>query len=142
MDPEASEVICSIYTHPDASYYHLSDDLGGQLCHSDDRYDNISVMYNEFADIPMPPTEVTPWRITAKVPAEKRDKIVSYLRKEGVGARAYFKPLHTHTTQSPKGFPNAVKFSSERICLPSYPALEDLEIEYICKTLRDVLNDV
>jgi len=92
-------------------------------------------LYNECGDIPIPPLGELPWRVLVKVPSEKRDSVVSHLRENGVGARAFFKPLHTHFGL--EGFPNAVKYSSSGICLPSYPHLTDEQVKYVCDTFKE-----
>lgn len=78
---------------------------------------------------------VLPWRIIVKVPPETRDDVVSHLRENGVGARAFFSPLHVHFGLD--GYPNATKFAASGICLPSHPGLSNEDVAEVCRVFLE-----
>jgi len=104
------------------------------------RMNEINKLYFSRIGKYMPKREIgeVPWRITVQVSAKARDKVVLHMRENGVGARAFFRPLHTHFGF--KGLPNATSYASKGICLPSSPSLKEEEVDYICDKLLEVLE--
>ena len=84
-------------------------------------------------------------QFTIKVNAQKRESIISHLKSKGIGCGIYYPlPLHLHPHFLKLGyqkgdFPIAERICNEVISLPVHPGLSVEEINYIIKTLREVL---
>lgn len=77
------------------------------------------------------------------VRAKDRDTLKDYLQKKGVQTGVHY-PMGLHIQEVYKDlnyklgdFPNTELVSSEIISLPMYPELEEKEIDYIVKTIKD-----
>lgn len=73
--------------------------------------------------------------------------VFNKLREKGIGVNVHYIPVHTHPYYKKLGFengmyPNAEKYYEHAITLPLFPLLTNDEQDYICDTLRDVLNHV
>ena len=71
--------------------------------------------------------------------AEIRDELRKFLKEEGIETRPLFYPVHTMPMYS-KDFekhPTAEHIGWRGLNLPSYPALEKSDVDYICKTIRN-----
>jgi len=91
--------------------------------------------YNQWGGFQVPPLGVLPWRITAKVPANKRDDVMSKMKEKGVNVQPFPKPMHLHY---PVGkYPNAEKYASEGIYLPSSPSLSNEDVKYVCEVYEE-----
>lgn len=100
------------------------------------RMREIVEMYHKYADLSLPPLGVLPWRIIAKVTSNRRNEVIAKMRDKGIGVQPLPKPIHHHVQIGE--FPNADKYASERIHLPSSFTLKDKEIEFICKTFKEI----
>jgi perosamine synthetase len=71
-----------------------------------------------------------------------RDALIAALRQCEIDSRPFFHPMHRLPPYSnaPGDYPVATDLSRRGINLPSYPALEHSQIEYICKTIRELCN--
>ncbi len=75
-----------------------------------------------------------------------RDELLEYLREQEIGAGVYYpKPLHLHQHFQKMGykvgdFPVAERIASEVISLPVHPLLQDNELEYIIKKVKDYVK--
>jgi len=70
---------------------------------------------------------------------QQRDDFRNYLLSKGIDTRPLFYPIHTmpmysHRYQSHKV---AEDISRRGFNIPSYPDLEEHELEYICKTILE-----
>jgi len=80
------------------------------------------------------------------VPPEERDSVLWGLQNKGIGVAVNFRAIHLlryykETFGYKEGdFPCAEKIGSGTISLPLYPALKDEEVDYVAKTLIDVMN--
>ena len=85
---------------------------------------------------------------TILVDASRRDAILEELQKRGVGVSVNFYPIHLMTFYRERFgykqgmFPVAEEISSRTISLPLYPKLTEKEIDYVVKTVIDVVKSV
>lgn len=76
----------------------------------------------------------------------KRDNVLNYLQGTGIEARPVFFPIHLMPpyqiySDSPHNFNCATSLSAGGISLPSSVSITELEIEYVCSSLRAALLD-
>ncbi len=91
----------------------------------------------------LPNSQNTHWLVTVLVSQyspEYRNQLIERLLMNGIETRPVFYPLHTmppyqQYIHDGQHFENAIRISSQGICLPSYLGLKDEEIELICKVL-------
>lgn len=87
-------------------------------------------------------------KLNKKYSREKRDKVLENLRKKGIGCSNYFTPIHLQPFYQKmfgyrKGdFPITEFVSQRTIALPFYNDLTEKEIDYIVKTLKEILYDL
>ncbi len=79
--------------------------------------------------------------------ANRRDAVYHALKQEGIHSRRYFYPLISDmpmyrrlASAQKDNLPTAQRIAQQVICLPIYPALEDVQIDRIIETLADVLR--
>lgn len=81
-------------------------------------------------------TETTPWFMDVLVP--KREKLVAFLKENGIGSRPIYPALHAQPAYGVKGdFPIAVKVADEGLWLPSSLTLTENQIKYICQKIKE-----
>jgi len=77
-----------------------------------------------------------------------RDEIMKRLKERGVNCAAYFTPLHLtefYQKEFPwkKGdFPRTEKIAERTLALPFYTAISREQIEYVCKQLKEVIEEI
>lgn len=73
---------------------------------------------------------------------EDRDRLRGYLKERGIETRPTFYPIHTMPMYSNKyqRLPVAEKLGWSGINLPSYPALKDDELKYVCDNIREYFS--
>lgn len=70
-----------------------------------------------------------------------RDRFIKKLLQKGIDTRPFFYPVHKLPPYKIKlSLPNTERISKEGLNLPSYPALKEHEVEYICKSIKAVLH--
>jgi dTDP-4-amino-4,6-dideoxygalactose transaminase len=75
-----------------------------------------------------------------------RDRFIELMAGKGIGTSVHYKPLHRMTYYKeryglrPEDFPNAERIWKGCVSLPIYPSLNNEELEYICKTIRNILD--
>jgi dTDP-4-amino-4,6-dideoxygalactose transaminase len=75
-----------------------------------------------------------------------RNHLIEKLSEEGIGTSVHYKPLHQMTYYKerfnlrPEDFPNAEKTWQGNFSLPLYPFMSESDLNYICKTLHNVLD--
>ena len=77
------------------------------------------------------------------IATSKRDKILKKLNEKGIGAASYY-PIPVHKTpfyQQKIKLPVTEWASSHVLSLPIHPKVTAKNIEFIAKTLRDILNE-
>lgn len=72
-----------------------------------------------------------------------RDKLYQHLKDNGIFGRRYFYPLISEFSMykildsaNPNNLPNAAKVADQVICLPIYPELKKIEIDYIVNCIK------
>lgn len=77
------------------------------------------------------------------IATSKRDKILKKLNEKGIGAASYY-PIPVHKTpfyQQKIKLPITEWASSHTLSLPIHPKVTSKNIEFIAKTLRDIVNE-
>lgn len=84
-----------------------------------------------------------PVMVNEKDCACSRDELYLSLKKRGIYTRRYFYPLITHfpmyrtlPSADPNTLPVAEAIAKQVICLPVYPALEEMQVRQICELIR------
>lgn len=83
---------------------------------------------------------------TVLVDKKERDKVVDYLKKNGIGCEVFYpKPLHLHNHFMKMGFkagdfPIAEDISQRVFSLPVHPSLTTAELTKIVDTIKEVLT--
>jgi dTDP-4-amino-4,6-dideoxygalactose transaminase len=73
-----------------------------------------------------------------------RDKLIEMINKKGIGTSVHYSPIHMHSYYQnkygyqPDDFPLAKRLSENVITLPLFPALTDMEVNYIIETITDL----
>lgn len=82
---------------------------------------------------------------TIKVTGVDRTKFVLMLREKGIGASVHFDPAIHNQPAYRKGkwnLPITEKVSQEIVTLPMYPGLKKEELEYMVKSVEEVLREL
>ena len=75
-----------------------------------------------------------------------RNEFIKLMAKEGIGTSVHYKPLHRMTYYRetyklvPDDFPNTERIWNGTVSLPIYPGLKNIELKYICQTIRTILK--
>jgi dTDP-4-amino-4,6-dideoxygalactose transaminase len=75
-----------------------------------------------------------------------RNEFVELMAKKGIGTSVHYKPLYRMSYYkeeyklNPKDFPNTERIWEGTVSLPIYPELKDVELEYICQTIKIILT--
>ncbi len=83
---------------------------------------------------------------TILVTGKKRDSVLISLQEKGVGVAVNYRPIHLLKYYRDSfgfkegDFPVAEKIGERTISLPLYPSLKDIEVDYIVKSLQDILK--
>jgi len=75
------------------------------------------------------------------IATQKRDKLLKKLNKKGIGAASYY-PIPVHKTPFYKlktKLPVTIWAASHVVSLPIHPKVTQKNIEFIAKTMRDIL---
>ena len=90
----------------------------------------------EFIDTDLKDT--SPWFIDVLIAEESRDKLKSFLDKNGIGTRPFYPPIHTQPVYAHvKGdFENSEYVSKRGLWLPSSSFLSDEDIESVCGEVK------
>lgn len=82
---------------------------------------------------------------TLHAPTKRRDKILAALQERGVGVAVNYRAIHLLEYYRERfgykegDFPVAEDIGNRTISLPLYPALKDEEIDYVIRTVRQVI---
>ena len=84
-------------------------------------------------------------RLTGKTMA-RRNEIIEKMAEQGVATNVHYKPLPMLTAYKDLGFaskdyPNACAQFENEITLPLYSTLTEEDVRYVCKTLKECLQD-
>ncbi len=84
--------------------------------------------------------EVSPWFIDPLV--EKREELMVFLKKEGVGSRPFYPALHAEPVYGRSGsFSVTEMIASRGLWLPSSSKLSDEEISDVCKAVKQFYGE-
>lgn len=77
----------------------------------------------------------------------ERNEIIVKMANMGIASNVHYKPLPMLTAYKKLGFdienyPNAFNVYENEITLPLHTLLSDADVEYICNSLKEILNDV
>lgn len=75
---------------------------------------------------------------------EERNRIIEKMAEKGVATNVHYKPLPLMTAYGKdcSGYPNSYDYYKNLITLPLHTLLSDDDVEYVCETLRDVVEEV
>ena len=80
--------------------------------------------------------------------ANKRDRVLAKLQERGIGIAVNFRAIHLLTYYRekygyrPGDFLNAETIGSRTITIPLYPKLSDAEVDYVAKSVIDVVKNI
>ncbi len=86
--------------------------------------------------------------LTILVDPQKRDHILWKLQERGIGVAVNYRPIHLlsyyrKTYGFKEGdFPVAEDIGKRTITLPLYPSLKIEEVEYVCNTLKEIMEEI
>ncbi len=84
------------------------------------------------------------WAVAVKINQEKfrvsRDEMIDKLLEKNIETRPGFYPFHAMPLYNTDVLPMADEISKNIISLPSFAALKDEEIEYICNSLKSMIR--
>jgi dTDP-4-amino-4,6-dideoxygalactose transaminase len=75
-----------------------------------------------------------------------RNEFIKLMAEEGISTSVHYKPLHRMSyyektyRPNPDDFPNTEKIWLGTVSLPIYPELTNVEMEFICHTIRRILR--
>jgi dTDP-4-amino-4,6-dideoxygalactose transaminase len=75
-----------------------------------------------------------------------RNAIIEELKGRGIGTSVHYLPLHMHPyyrekfCHEPEDLPIAAGIYSEMISLPLYPGMSSEQVEYVCDSLKAIIN--
>ena len=132
--------------------------LVGQLRRIDNLWKRRDEIYRKYEDAfasvkgislmkTMPNSRHARHLFTIQVPEKKRDSMLHALQKKGVGVAVNFRAIHLLKYYRQKfgykegDFPVAEKIGNRTISIPLYPKLKDVEIDYVIKTVKEVIGD-
>ena len=99
-------------------------------------------------DIFQPPKEVSPFvpfRVTLRTNNNEAADLMEHMRKNDVEPRMFFYPLHLQPAFEPwlddpryarENFSTSEKLYNNGICLPSFVAITDEQISYVCEVIK------
>ncbi|MDP3990941.1 MAG: DegT/DnrJ/EryC1/StrS family aminotransferase [Candidatus Nealsonbacteria bacterium] len=79
--------------------------------------------------------QTTPWFMDILV--NRREKLIAYLKTQGIGSRSIYPSLHNQPAYNKKGsYPVAERTANKGLWLPSSVNLTEKEIKYICQQIK------
>lgn len=75
---------------------------------------------------------------------EKRNEIIEKMAERGVATNVHYKPLPMMTAYGKdcSAYPNSYDYYHNLITLPLHTLLSDEDVDFVCETLKDVVNEV
>lgn len=77
-----------------------------------------------------------------------RNRLIRLLAERGVGTSVHYKPLHRMSYYKemydlqPVDFPNTEAYWQGCISLPLFPGLTEMQVDFVCSTLEELLSSV
>ena len=87
--------------------------------------------------------KITPWMIDIILDSKnKKNKLIDYLEKNYVETRIFYPPIHRLKPYKDldKNYRNSSDISDKGLWLPSSVTLENKEIDFICRKIKDFVN--
>lgn len=87
-------------------------------------------------------------RLQDNYPQEHRDQLIAYLHDQGIQASNYFTPVHLQPFMvealghRPGDFPTTESVSARTLALPFYNRLSEADIDLVCHTLKQGLDQL
>ena len=117
-------------------------------------FDSYRGYFNQFSWAALPP-ESNAYATTSahlfmlrvrSITEHQRDEIIEAIASTGLSVNVHFIPLPMLSLFNGRGylmddFPVAYDNYSREISLPIYPQLTDTEVDYLCKTVAQVIGD-
>lgn len=78
------------------------------------------------------------------IDVEVRNLIIEKMAERGVSTNVHYKPLPMMTAYGGdcSEYPNSYDYYHNLITLPFHTLLSDDDVEYVCETLKEVVNEV
>ncbi len=132
--------------------------LIGQLKRIEDLWKRRDKIYRKYEDAftsvkgvrlmkTMPDSRHARHLFTIQVPEKKRDSMLHALQEKGIGVAVNFRAIHLLKYYRQKfgykegDFPVAEKIGNRTISIPLYPKLKDFEIDYVIKTVKEMIGN-
>ena len=82
-----------------------------------------------------------------EIGVQQRNKIIEKMAERGVATNVHYKPMPMMTAYKSLGwnikdFPNTYDYYHNLITLPFHTLLSDEDVEYVCKNLKDVIDEI
>lgn len=98
------------------------------------------------------PDRIHSWHLfSVRLQVEKlridRAQFIKELQQRGIGTSVHWLPLHMHPYYretygyTPQDFPVAAALYPELVTLPLYPDMTELEVAYVCDSIKQVLAE-
>ena len=87
--------------------------------------------------------KITPWMIDIILDSRQmRDKLIDWLQKNYIETRIFYPPIHRLKPYKDldKNYRNSSELSDKGLWLPSSVTLENREIDFICRKIKDFFN--
>jgi perosamine synthetase len=87
----------------------------------------------------------TSWHLYV-IKVENRDEVIEKMKEKGIGCSVHFIPIHKHPYYKEKfgfidsNYPIANKVFNMSISLPIYPDMSEDEVEYVIKSLKEIVK--
>jgi dTDP-4-amino-4,6-dideoxygalactose transaminase len=86
------------------------------------------------------------WIVLNQKSPVRRDRFLELMREAGIATSVHYKPLHRMSYYrdrydlQPWGYPVAERHWRGAVSLPIYPSLPDGHVEYVCQTIREIVE--
>jgi perosamine synthetase len=106
------------------------------------RYKNLLAGLKEVSLVATDTKQVCPMFVEIMVPAARKKALIDFLRKEGIGTRPFYPPIHTQKPYAfVKGnFTHSQNISRRGIWMPSALSLTDTDITRVCSAVKEFFN--
>ena len=87
--------------------------------------------------------KITPWMMDIILESKhKKNKLIAYLEKNLIETRIFYPPIHRLKPYKDldKNYRNSSELSDKGLWLPSSVTLENREIDFICRKIKDFFN--
>lgn len=96
---------------------------------------------------PPPGSTHIPFRAVALFPTEAASHIGGFLKLKGIEPRSAFFPLHLQPcfagvldAGDDERFANSIYFWNHALCLPTFPGIEQAQIDWVCDSIKEFMK--